>query len=90
MSKMYEVKRESADPFDIMCSDCEIHYIECWEQVSEEELREDHLYDLGADSCIPENEKKVMAEEFGWTPAPEDFNEWLAQAIADGYVREVC
>lgn len=85
----YEMKREAADPFDIMCSDCEIHYIEYWEKVEEKELREIHSYNLIDDQYIRENEKEAMIEEFGWQPTPESFDEWLRQEIESGNVREI-
>ena len=85
----YEVKREMADPFDLMCSDCEVHYIECFEEITEEELREEHSYMVAEDGWLPEFQKAVMAEEFGWEPTNPDFDQWLQESIAEGYVREV-
>lgn len=83
----YEVKREAADPFSLMCSDCPVDYIEYWEEATEEELHEEHQWQCGADYSMPEWEQKRLAEQFGWEPTPADFNDWLAQAMADGYIR---
>lgn len=85
----YEVKREAADPFDLMCSDCEVHYIEYFEEISEEELWEEHSYMVAEDGWIPDRQKQIMAEEFGWEPTNPNFDEWLEQCIAEGYVKEV-
>ena len=85
----YEVKREAADPFDLMCSDCEVHYIEYFEEITEDELRDEHAYCVIEDKYMQEWEKEAMAEQFGWTPTEPDFNKWLQQCIASGYLREV-
>ena len=85
----YQVKREAADPFDIMCDDCPVHYIEYFEDVTEDELREDHSYMVAEDKWVPEEQKQAMAEEFGWEPTEPDFDKWLERCIAEGYVRVV-
>lgn len=89
MSKYYEMKRECADPFDLMCSDCPVTYIEYWERVTLDELKEDHSYLVIADKYIPEQHIDCMKEEFDWQPTPEDFDEWLHKSIEDGYIRIV-
>ena len=81
--KRYEVKREMADPFDLMCSDCDVHYIECFEEVTVEELKEEHAYMVIEDKWMPENQKQAMADELGWETTEPDFNKWLEQCIAE-------
>ena len=88
-NEKYQMKRECADPFDLMCSDCEVHYIESWEDVTVEELREDHSYMVAEDEWLPENQKEVMNEEFGWKPTEKDFNKWLKQNIIEGNIKVV-
>ena len=85
----YEMKRTEADPFDLMCSDCEVHYIEYWEAVTEEELREEHGYLVIEDKYIPDIQKEIMKEECGWEETETDFDKWLEKSIADGWIRRV-
>ncbi len=66
------------DPFDIMCGDCSVHTHETWNEVTEEELQEDWEMEKQAyeyDHIIP-------------TPA-ENFEDWLAENIEDGWIRKI-
>lgn len=87
MSKVYMVKYEKADPFDLMCSDCPVNYIECFEEMSELELREEHTQMIGEDAAIPDWERERMADQFGWTPTNPDFDKWLEECIAEGHIK---
>lgn len=87
--KMYNVKRFASDPFDVMCSDCPVHEIEYFEQVSEEQLREDHLYMLGVDASIPDWERGMMEADGTWEPTEPDFDKWLEQCITEGYIQAI-
>lgn len=85
----YEVKRMTADPFDLMCSDCEVHYIEYWEVITEEELREMHSYMVIEDKYIPDIQKEIMKEECGWEETETDFGKWLEEQIEEEWIRRV-
>lgn len=89
--KKYEMKQIMVDPFDIMCGECQEHEIETWEEVSVEELCELHEKFLQDDEYIDEIDKQQFEDLYDtpWKPTPETFDEFLAEAIADGYVREV-
>lgn len=84
-NEKYQMKRECADPFDLMCSDCEVHYIESWEDVTIDELKEDHSYLLVSDKWVQGWEK----EEFGWEPTEPDFNKWLKKEVVNGNIKVV-
>lgn len=85
--KNYEMKQITIDPFDIMCGDCEEHEIEYWKPATEEELKELHSEMILADEWTPEWEKQRMIDEGSWNPTPENFDEWLQQAIKNEHVR---
>ena len=83
----YQVRREAADPFDLMCSDCPINYMTWYEDATEEELRDMHSEQLNADEWIPEFQKQIMLEEGMWYPTEKDFKKWIWQSIKMGYIR---
>lgn len=83
----YEIKRSGSDPFDIMCGDCPEHTIEWWEEATLEDLHNAHNEELDADASMPDCVVKEMQEQGEWNPTPADFDEWLKQSIASGYVR---
>lgn len=89
--KKYEMKQVMVDPFDIMCGECQQFEIEVWEEVSVEGLQEMHEQFLQNDKWMDEADKQQYEDMNGepWKPTPETFDEFLAEAIADGYVREV-
>lgn len=87
--KRYEMKQYASDPFDVMCGDCPVHEIEYWQEVTEDELKEEHLYQLGADASMPDFEREMMQAEGNWWPTPEKYEDWLAECIKDGCIREV-
>lgn len=82
----YQIKRFGDDPFDIMCSDCEVHEIWWWEDATLEDLHSTHAEELETDASIPDWAAEEMREE-GWKPTATDFDEWLKQNIKDGYIR---
>lgn len=84
----YQVKRFCVDPFDIMCGEGPEHEIEWWEDTTLEELRKDHAEEVAMDAFIPDQEAEYMRQN-GWNPTTSDFDEWLKQSIADGYIRPV-
>lgn len=49
----YEIMTSMPDPFDLMCSDCEVHYIECWEDITIEELHQLHDEQMTDDTNTP-------------------------------------
>lgn len=75
----YEIKIVEADPFDIMCSDCPVHEIEWWDNVSLEELRMLHKEQMELD--------EQMKDQADWELTPQDFDTWLHQSIKDGFIR---
>lgn len=89
--KKYEMKQIMVDSFDIMCGECQEHEVETWEEVSVEGLQEIHEQSLQADKWMTDSDKQQYEDMNGepWKPTPETFDEFLAEAIADGYVREV-
>lgn len=80
MSANYEIKTSRPDPYDLACSDCPVHYIDCWESISEEELRQLYAERMREAEGVP-----AWDEE--WEPINPDFDGWLRQAIVDGYIR---
>ena len=85
----YQVKRIDVDPFCIICSDGPMDEIECWEDTTIVDLMEEHSWTVAADSHLTEIEREAYAEEFGWTPTPEDFWEWLEREIKEGFIRTI-
>lgn len=83
----YEIKTSRPDPFDLACSDCEIHYIDCWEDITLEELRQLHAEQVEMDDHLPDWASDEMAEEYEWKPTIRDFDEWLRKSIEDGDIR---
>ena len=83
----YEIKRSGSDPFDIMCGDCPEHTIEWWEEATLEDLHNAHEEELAADASMPDCVVEDLDYRGLWNPAPTDFDEWLKQSIASGYVR---
>ncbi len=86
-SMKYEIKTSKPDPFDLMCGDCEVHDIECWEDTTIEELRQLHAEQMADDANTPDWEIEEMKADGGWEPTIPDFEGWLRKAIADGYIR---
>ena len=86
-SMKYEIKTSMPDPFDLACSDCEVHYMECWEEISVEELRQLHAEQLADDANTPDWEIEEMKANGGWNPTIPDFEMWLRQGILDGCIR---
>lgn len=82
----FEIKVSGADPFDIMCSDCPVHEIEWWESATLENLHDAHAEELEMYEALPDWVRNEMLAE-GWRPMPADFDEWLKQSMANGYVR---
>ena len=85
----YQVRREAVDPFDLMCSDCQISYITYYEDTTEEELHSMHREELDMDEYLPEFQKQIMIEEGMWYPTEQNFKKWLWQSIKQGYIRIV-
>lgn len=83
----YEIMTSMPDPFDLMCSDCEVHYIECWEDITIEELHQLHDEQMTDDTNTPDWEIEEMKAHGEWKPTIHDFEMWLRQAIADGCIR---
>lgn len=83
----YQVKRVEIDPFCIMCGEGPMDEIEYWEDITEEELREMHEYDVSAQKWIPEQEKLDLVEDGLLVIVSENYSEWLQQGVADGYIR---
>ena len=83
----YEMQRIASDPFDIACDDCPVHEITWWEEVSEEELREIHEWDIAADLSYPPALRQALIEDGQWEVPEPVFEDWLKKAITDGYVR---
>ena len=83
----YEIKASRPDPFDLMCSDCEVHYMECWEDITIEELHQLHDEQMADDVNTPDWEIEELKANGNWEPTIPDFEKWLRQAIADGYIR---
>lgn len=86
----YEIKRFGNDPFDMMCSDCPVHEIWWWEGATLEELHNIHDEQVAMDETIPEwaiHEWQDQGDE--WKPTNPDFDAWLKESIAEGYIREV-
>lgn len=83
----YEIKCFGVDPFDMMCSDCPVHEIEWWEYTTLENLRNVHADELEMDAAMPDWMVKEMQGQGAWHPANPNFDEWLKQSIAVGYVR---
>lgn len=46
----YQIFAQILDPFDLTCSDCEVHVIEYYEDISLEELREVYNTDPDRDN----------------------------------------
>lgn len=87
MAKMYEMKSYKPDPFDLMCSDCEVNYIPCFEKVTEEDLREEHHYMVLQDMYEMDYGNGSTPEE--WKPTEPDFEKWLQQSIENGEIRVI-
>lgn len=83
----YEIKTSRPDPFDLMCSDREVHYIECWENITIEELRQLHSEQLAMDENTPDWVIEDMKKDGGWEPTIQNFDEWLRKSIEDGDIR---
>lgn len=83
----YEIKRFGSDPFDIMCSDCEVHKIWWWEDATLEDLHSTHTEELEMDASTPDWMIEEMQEQGEWHPASHDFDEWLRQNIKASYIR---
>lgn len=83
----YQIKRYSADPFDIMCGDCPVHEIEWWEDSTPEDLRNAHSEELEMDAATPDWMVEEMQNMGEWNPANPDFDKWLKQRIEDGHIR---
>lgn len=83
----YQIRREEADPFDLMCSDCPITYNVWYEDISEEKLQDMHNEQLDMDRWLPDFQKQIMIEEDMWYPTEENFKKWLWQSIKQGLVR---
>ena len=84
---VYEMMRTAIDPFDLACSDCELHEIQWFEKITEEELREAHAYELDLDKYMPDFQKDILIAEGNWYPTHESFDEWLKDNIDKGYIR---
>lgn len=89
--KKYEFKQITVDPFDIMCGECQEHEVETWKEISIEGLQEMHKSFLEAEQWMTEMDKQQYEDVNGepWEPTPESFDEFLVEAIADGYIREI-
>lgn len=89
--KNYEIKTFVTDLFDIMCGEGQEHEIEFWKPITVEELRESHKYDIAAETQMLTVDKIQYEDITGesWKPTPEDFDEFLEEAIRQGYIREV-
>lgn len=83
----FEIKVFGYDPFDIMCSDCEVHEIWWWEGVTVDDLRRTHEEHMEMDAATPAWAIEDMKAQGEWEPTPLDFEEWLRKAIKDEYVR---
>jgi len=85
MSKKYEKLTVWSDP-----DDSEVYTWEAWDEITEDELHRMHECDLMVAESITQSEKDSAEEMYGeaWVEPSEDFDEWLQQAIKDGYVRE--
>lgn len=83
----YQIRREAADPFDLMCSDCPVTYITWYEDITEEELRDLHDEQVSMDEWLPDFQKQIMIEEGQWYPTEKNFKKWLWQSIKQGYVK---
>ncbi len=83
----YQIRREEADPFCLMCSDCPVDYIVWYENTTEEELRDLHSEELAMDEYLPDFQKQIMMEDGQWYPTEKNFKKWLWQCIKSGYVK---
>jgi len=84
---LYEIKCYGEDPFDVMCGDCPVHEIEWWEGTTLEELRNTHSEQVAEDAAMPSWMAEEMQERGDWHPTNADFDAWLRESIAEGYVR---
>lgn len=76
----YEVMRYAYDPYAG-------EEIVLWEPATIDDLQEIHQDQIDIDAHLPEFEKSAMLQDGSWYDTEEDFDEWLAKAISDGYVR---
>lgn len=82
MEKKFEILAVYTDPFDIMCGEGPEHEIEVWEDTTLEALKQDHEMYLAMEQSDP------MFNEMGQEPTPEDFDEFIADMLRHGHLRE--
>ncbi|MCM1222128.1 MAG: hypothetical protein NC548_47425 [Lachnospiraceae bacterium] len=89
MSKVkYQIKVTEVDPFDIMCGECVEHEVTYYQDITLEELREQHQAEMLADGWMTPDDIEIFKQVNGYDypMTNPDFEAWLQKYIDVGYV----